>query len=90
MEQVDKFTKGIFFNEKPNAPEFVLMGLAIPNVKEFSEWMLSKADENGTLKFDVKRSKGGKIYGYIDTWRPDGQKQTKSESSEKVEEDLPF
>ena len=68
------------------------MGLAIPNVKEFSEWMLTKADENGALRFDVKRSKGGKIYGEIDTWRPDGQKKTssKSESSEKVEEDLPF
>ena len=87
-----KFLQKAFVNDKPL--DFILAGVRIPNIDEFCEWAKSQSTD-GSLNFDIKRSKAGKLYGEVDDWRPSGQKQTqtqqpKAEANEKVSEDLPF
>lgn len=79
------FTNGFIFKTKPNAPEFVKMGVSV-KADEAIKFIQDNKNESGWLNFDVKESQGGKIYGELDTWKPDAKKKT----TEEVDEDLPF
>ena len=85
MEQEKVFTNGFIFKEKPNAPDFVKLGVSCI-AKEAAQWLLDNADEKGWVNFDIKKSKSEKLYGEKDNWKP----TPKTETKEEVSEDLPF
>ena len=89
MANETKFLEKAFVNDKPL--DFILAGIRIPNIDEFCEWAKSVSSD-GSLNFDIKRSKGGKLYGEVDDWRPAGQQkqQPKAQANEEVSGDLPF
>lgn len=78
------FTDGFIFKTNPNAPDFVKMKISIKE-KEAIDFIKKHAN-GGWLNLDVKESKSGKIYGEVDTWKPQKKEQTTTE----VDEDLPF
>ena len=89
------FAKGLYFNEPhQNAPDFVLGSMSI-KPKEFIDWMRENhqaVDENGYLRLAVKRSKGGKAYVALDTWKPEKRPQEASGwlRGRFWDEDVPF
>lgn len=60
---------GMFFKEKhQNAPEFVIGGLSI-KVDQFAKFVKDHKDGE-YLNFQVLKSKQGKPYIVLDTWKP--------------------
>ena len=78
------FTNGFIFKLKPNAPDFVKLGVSV-KVDEAIKFIKDNS-KNGWVNFDIKEAKSGKIYGEVDTWEPQKKEQTTTE----VDEDLPF
>lgn len=69
MEQ--NFVDGLYYNE-PNegAPDFVLGGLSFSKDR-FLTWLdQQQANDKGYVKVDIKRSKEGKIYCQLNTYKP--------------------
>lgn len=61
--------EGLFFKEKhQNAPEFVIGGLSI-KIDQFSKFVKDHKDGE-YLNFQVLKSKQGKPYIVLDTWKP--------------------
>lgn len=60
---------GMFFKEKhQNAPNFVIGGLSI-KIDQFSKFVKDHKDGE-YLNFQVLKSKQGKPYIVLDTWKP--------------------
>ena len=60
---------GLFFKEKhANAPEFVIGGLSI-KIDQFAKFVKDHKDGE-YLNFQVLKSKQGKPYIVLDTWKP--------------------
>ncbi len=60
---------GMFFKEKhQNAPDFVIGGLSI-KIDQFSKFVKDNKDGE-YLNFQVLKSKQGKPYIVLDTWKP--------------------
>jgi hypothetical protein len=55
----------------PNAkaPAHVKAKLVV-NAREFSAFLAGNADAEGTVRLEVRESKGGKLYACLDTYRP--------------------
>ncbi len=53
---------------RENAPEWVKASLSF-KVEEFIAF-LQKNDNNGWVNVDLLESKGGKLYGSLNTWKP--------------------
>ena len=66
-----KFAAGVFFNEpRENAPDYVLGSISI-RPREFVDWLREQdPDDKGYIRLAVKRSKAGKAYVALDTWKP--------------------
>ena len=71
-----KYADGVrFFERKDNQPDFVLGALVI-TPGDLSEWAINNPDLTSNykgkaqVKFQVKRSKDGKIYIELDTYKP--------------------
>jgi hypothetical protein len=62
------FADGIIAKRSDNAPEYVLVNLSI-KVDEAVAF-LQQHQSNGWVNLQVKRSKQGKIYAALDTWKP--------------------
>lgn len=63
-----KFIGGLNFKAKnPNAPDYVICKGSIKR-EDLIAWLQTEQGE--WINFDVKESKGGKIYAAVDTWRP--------------------
>ena len=84
-----KYADGVrFFERKDNQPDFVLGALVITPEK-IQAWSVMNSDllteyqGNRQVKFQVKRSKDGKVYIELDTYKPKAVNQQESE-------DLPF
>ena len=67
------FTDGMIAKRRDNAPDFVLCNLSI-KVDEFINF-LQKNQHNGWVNVDVKKSKQGKIFSALNTWRPNNDAQ---------------
>lgn len=69
-----KFIGGLNFKAKnPNAPDYVICKGSIKR-EDLIAWLQSQQGE--WINFDVKESKGGKMYAAVDTWKPnDGSRQ---------------
>jgi len=88
MEQTEKvFADGFIFKRNENAPEFVVGSMSI-KVDEAMAF-LAQNESNGWVNLNVKKSKGGKFYMELDTWKPKTEKVAEK-VSEKPAEDLPF
>ena len=61
---------GLFFKEKhQNAPEWVVGGLSI-KIDQFSKFVKDNKDGE-YLNFQILKSKAGKAYIVLDTWKPE-------------------
>ena len=85
-----KFADGVrFFERKDNQPDFVLGALVISPDKlqvwaEANPDLCSDYKGETQIKFQVKRSKDGKVYIDLDTWKKGAT------SNNTVEDELPF
>ena len=87
-----KYADGVrFFERKDNQPDFVLGALVI-TPEDLMQWTKSNPDLTSNykgkdqVKFQVKRSKEGKVYIELDTYKPGQAKAVNQQESE----DLPF
>lgn len=87
-----KYADGVrFFERKDNQPDFVLGALVI-TPEDLMQWIKSNPDLTSNykgkdqVKFQVKRSKDGKVYIELDTYKPGQAKAVNQQESE----DLPF
>ena len=88
MEQTEKvFADGFIFKRNENAPEFVVGSMSI-KVDEAMAF-LAQNESKGWVNLNVKKSKGGKFYMELDTWKPKTEKVAEI-LSEKPAADLPF
>tara|TARA_R110000772_G_scaffold182421_1_gene293669 strand:+ start:707 stop:973 length:267 start_codon:yes stop_codon:yes gene_type:complete len=88
MEQTEKvFADGFIFKRNENAPEFVVGSMSI-KVDEAMAF-LAQNESKGWVNLNVKKSKGGKYYMELDTWKPKTEKVAEI-LSEKPATDLPF
>ena len=88
MEQTEKvFADGFIFKRNENAPEFVVGSMSI-KVDEAMAF-LAQNESKGWVNLNVKKSKGGKYYMELDTWKPKTEKVAEI-LSEKPAADLPF
>lgn len=92
------FAEGIFFKQKPQAPEWVVGQISF-KVDDAIKFLKENQNDSGYVNCDIKKSKGeGKPYVELDTWQP--SKPDVSEAREQVpaepdpnvdeEDDLPF
>lgn len=93
MENNKIFADGfIYKTPSPKAPEFIKANLSF-KVEEFIKFLQAN-DNGGWVNVDVKVSKGGKIYGELNTWKKDDTRETKGEIERPTEEidpnDIPF
>ena len=87
MSEEKVFADGFMFKRQENAPEFVVGSMSI-KVDEAMAF-LAQNESNGWVNLNVKKSKGGKYYMELDTWKPKPEKIIEK-VSEKPAEDLPF
>ena len=67
------FVDGMMFKlPHPNSPEFVKgsISIKVDNLIEF----LRKHEDNGWVNCDMKKSREGKIYFQLNTWKPTATK----------------
>ena len=70
MEDEKTLAEGLFFKEKhQNAPEFVIGGLSI-KIDQFAKFVKDNKDGD-YLNFQILKSKAGKPYIVVDTWKPE-------------------
>lgn len=71
MDNKDKFVGGMRVTRHEKAPDFVLASVGV-NIGDFIAWA-DKFSKNGWVNFQLKKSKGGKLYAELDTWekKPD-------------------
>jgi len=72
------FAKGFSFKRNDNAPEFVVGKLSIKADEAIQ--FIKENSSNGWVNLDIKKSKEGKFYIELDTFKKEN----------KVEEGLPF
>ena len=72
MENQITFVNGMIAKRQDNAPDFVLCNLSL-KVEDLIQFM-QQYQNNGWVNIDIKRSKQGKIFAALNTWRPDGNR----------------
>lgn len=81
MENNKIFADGfIYKTPSPKAPEFIKANLSF-KVEEFIKFLQAN-DNDGWVNVDVKVSKGGKIYGELNTWKKDDTRDNNPPSRE--------
>jgi hypothetical protein len=69
------FPQGMWLNSPPeNAPEFIKAKIDI-EVSEFCKWLQKNEDEKGKVHLDILKSKEGKNYLKLNTWKPKEQSE---------------
>jgi len=87
-----QFASGIYFDTPhEKAPDYVLGRISV-NADKFIAWLeAQEKSEKGYVNMNVKRSKGGKVYVELDTWKPTKQKQQQHETAgADFSDDIPF
>ena len=73
---------------KDAQPDFVLCKVGV-KIEDFM--LYAKANEKkGWLNFDIKRSKGGKLYAELDTWEPNNSGDNSASFGNAGGSDVPF
>lgn len=83
MSKDNQLADGFFFTEPRNgAPDYVLGTISL-QMDNFTRWVeTQELNEKGYIKIDILRSKGGKTYGKVNTWKPDKQQKDTSEETD--------
>ena len=68
MENQVTFVNGMIAKRQDNAPDFVLCNLSL-KVDDLISFM-QQHNNNGWVNIDVKRSKAGKVFAALNTWKP--------------------
>jgi len=72
------FADGMIFKKpRDGSPDFVKGSVSI-KVEEFTAF-IAKHNNNGWVNLDLKKSKGGKLYLELNTWKPDSSKTPKTD-----------
>jgi len=89
------FADGFIFKRNENAPEFVVGSQSIKVDEAIAFLQLNQS--NGWVNLSIMKSKGGKYYCELDTWKPKQQEEEKSDdimdvmnSSANGGDELPF
>ena len=97
MSDAPNYAQGLYFNEPhERAPDFVLGSISV-KPGEFANWMKENSeakDAKGYLRLDVKKSKNGKVYVALSTWKPDASKaetrRNEARSEPDFDDSIPF
>lgn len=65
------FASGFTFKREENAPDFVIGSLSLEVSKAIE--FIKEHSSNGWVNLDVKKSKGGKIYVELNTYKKENQ-----------------
>ena len=85
METEKVFADGMIFKKKHDkAPDFVKGHVSI-KVEDFVKQLEKFKDERGWVNYDLKLSKGGKIYFELNTWKPE-----KTDTPDIKDDEIPF
>lgn len=91
MSSDNNFIPGLFFKDKhENAPDFVICKGSV-KVADMAAWLSQQPGE--WVNFDLKRSRDGKPYAQIDTWKPDsgnGTPRNNAPRPQRREPERPF
>ena len=88
----NNLVKGMWFNRpSEKAPDFIIADISI-SVDSFIEWLKEQEKtEKGYVRITGKRSKAGKYYAELNTWKPDGSTAPIADQTGSGEDkDLPF
>ncbi len=88
MQNEKVFVNGFTFKRNDEAPDFVIGNITIKK-DELVAFMEEHANEDGWVRIAVKKSKRGKIYSELDTWKPTKRKEEAVTESE-TDEEMPF
>lgn len=71
MSNDAKFVDGLrVYAPRGNAPDFIIANLVV-TVDELQAWL---ANRSGTVRIDIKKSQGGKLYATENDYKPDGSR----------------
>ena len=81
------------FKPSEKAPDFIILNGVI-DMKELREFALNH-HEDGSLRFVVKESKGGKYYAAVDTFKPQAKRESAqapapAPAGDYPDDDVPF
>jgi len=66
----NKFVNGLFINNpSENAKDFVIAKVSV-SADTFIPFLKDNTDGKGYMKFDILKSKEGKLYAKLDNWKP--------------------
>ena len=84
-----EFCKGLYFNEtdltkniETSEKQFIFFKVSIRK-KELMEYLESQNNDDDWINIDVKRSKGGKFYGEVNTFKPNRDEYNQDEKYQK-------
>lgn len=85
------FANGFSFKRRDNAPEWHLgqVGIKVDEAIEF----LREHESKGWVNLDLNKSKAGKAYLELNTWRPEPRDESEQEEEpddDGATDDLPF
>lgn len=89
------FIKGLYINKKSDkTPYFIKLRLSVKS-KEFVGFLKEYTNESGYVNFDLVKSKDGKLYFKLNTWKKeDGRDDKGFADSQNVDDvnpdDIPF
>ena len=93
-DNTKEFCKGLYFNEtdltkniETSEKQFIFFKVSIRK-KELIEYLESQNNDDDWINIDVKRSKGGKFYGEVNTLNPIEMNIIKMRSIKKEQEKL--
>ena len=100
-DNTKEFCKGLYFNEtdltkniETSEKQFIFFKVSIRK-KELIEYLESQNNDDDWLNVDIKRSKGGKFYGEVNTFKPnrdeynqDGKYQQRTGETHQVSQHL--
>lgn len=83
-----KFTDGLYFERRDNAPDFVV-GRASIKVEKFIQFLKDNVNGGGYVNINIlKAREAGKYYCELDTWTPKTEKSTMTSPSEDYPEGI--
>ena len=88
MEKEKVFADGFSFKRRENAPEFVVGRLSI-KVEDALAFLKDNAS-NGWVNININQARSGNHYCELDTWKPNTDAQSKTESVKEEKEELTF
>ncbi|MDZ4231641.1 MAG: hypothetical protein U1C72_00105 [Candidatus Pacearchaeota archaeon] len=80
-EQKITFVEGLrIYEPRENAPDFIVFNFQA-FVDDLVKFLQENKDEKGQVRFDLKKSKGGKLYLSLNTYRSQGEPEKQDTGS---------